>query len=389
MLAHGGDVFRVGLLQALLCHPLYQRVGKPRRTGRTLPQLNPHPGRSPAGQGKTDGRPRASPQRWLGRLPPLTSAKKAVVVILWLSKTPLSVGTRFFTIRGSRGPACRAIALPREAARVTRAGGYGWPLDAGGGGCSEQAGEPLRPGFCEPPATDPRTVGCHDVPLPGAVTSRAAGPAAAAHGAPSAVSGSGSTGSQSGSAGSSRPRIDGSRRRCPSFAPAHPAAVQNRHVDVQDRKAGGPGLASSPPATHSPGDEAQGRTEPTPGARRAPWREPAPADLSQEGWFLFWTRHSQVFGRFKKAFLQILENPKPLVSSAAVQELLSALGGGTAKSPAEPGSAELDRGLRPSLGLTASRQTRRRWHEVAQPPREGRAAASQPSTGIGCHCNTR
>lgn len=66
------------------------------------------------------------------RQPPLTSAKKAVVVILWLSKTLLSVGMRFFTIRGSRGPACRAIALPTEVACVTH------PED------SEEAGEHLH-----------------------------------------------------------------------------------------------------------------------------------------------------------------------------------------------------------------------------------------------------
>lgn len=48
--------------------------------------------------------------------PLLTSAKKAVVVILWLSNTLLSVGTRFLTIRGSLGPAWRAMALRAEGA---------------------------------------------------------------------------------------------------------------------------------------------------------------------------------------------------------------------------------------------------------------------------------
>lgn len=68
--------------------------------------------------------------RWTDGQAPLTSAKKAVVVILWLSKTLLSVGTRFLTIRGRRGPACRAMALGGET-RVTGGllhWGYWWPL---------------------------------------------------------------------------------------------------------------------------------------------------------------------------------------------------------------------------------------------------------------------
>lgn len=38
------------------------------------------------------------------------------MVILWLSNTLLSVGTRFFTIRGSLGPAWHAMALRTEGA---------------------------------------------------------------------------------------------------------------------------------------------------------------------------------------------------------------------------------------------------------------------------------
>lgn len=164
----------------------------------------------------------------------------------------------------------------------------------------------------------------------------------------------------------------GSRAACATRpTPPPPAAAQNQHAGLQDRKAGGPGLVLSPPATRSAGDKAQGRTEPTPGARRASWQEPAPADLGQEGRFLFWMRRAQAFGRFSKAFLQILENPKPLVSSAAIQALLRALGGGTAKSPAEPDSTEPDLGLRPSRGLAAR----------SLPPARGRAAAAGRTGG--------
>lgn len=92
------------------------------------------------------------------------------------------------------------------------------------------------------------------------------------------------------------------------------------------------------------------------------WQQPARVDPGREGRVLFWMRHSQAFGKCNKAFLQILENPKPLVSSAAVQELFTALGGGTVKSPAEPGSTE-PAGPRPPVGLTAAGT------------REGRAAA--------------
>lgn len=57
-----------------------------------------------------------------------------MAVTLWLSKTLLSVGMRFLTMRGRRGPAWRAMALPREAAgvteEVTRDGRRGRLLDA-------------------------------------------------------------------------------------------------------------------------------------------------------------------------------------------------------------------------------------------------------------------
>lgn len=244
------------------------------------------------------------------------------MVILWLSKTLLSVGMRFFTMRGSRGPACRAMALPTEAAHVTRAAcphrGLQAATRAGG---FKEVSEPLRPGVCGPPsavrcwhrALCP-SVGCHNVPLPRATSSRGTGRAAMARG----------VGAAAGPWATELPVFHASASRCC----AEPARATFRTW---------PGPASSPPATRSPGDDAQGRTEATPGTLAA-----APAALGREEGFLFWMRHSRVFGRFNKAFLQILENPKPLISSAAVQELLTALGGGTAKSPAEPGSTEPD-----------------------------------------------
>lgn len=87
---------------SLPSHPLCQRVGKPRRTARGC--AVPHGGTDR----QTDRQQRPPPL--------LTSAKKAVVVILWLSNTLLSVGTRFLTIRGSLGPAWRAMALRAEGA---------------------------------------------------------------------------------------------------------------------------------------------------------------------------------------------------------------------------------------------------------------------------------
>lgn len=112
MLAHCGDAFRVGLLHALLCHPLCQR-GSGSRGG----QLAAAPCRvRRAACGGTDRQTDRRTDRREQPPPLLTSAKKAVVVILWLSNTLLSVGTRFLTIRGSLGPAWRAMALRAEGA---------------------------------------------------------------------------------------------------------------------------------------------------------------------------------------------------------------------------------------------------------------------------------
>lgn len=117
--------------------PASASLPSPRAEGRRAAEDGQRPAaaehRSPLLTRKDDREPACGGGPGSPRQPPLTSARKAVVVILWLSKTLLSVGTRFFTIRGSRGPACRAIALPTEMARVTHPGG------------SEEAGEPLHP----------------------------------------------------------------------------------------------------------------------------------------------------------------------------------------------------------------------------------------------------
>lgn len=70
----------------------------------------------PRAEARTDRRTGRQTDRREQPPPLLTSAKKAVVVILWLSNTLLSVGTRFLTIRGSLGPAWRAMALRAEGA---------------------------------------------------------------------------------------------------------------------------------------------------------------------------------------------------------------------------------------------------------------------------------